>query len=106
RGSGSWDGYAEVVAPPGVPAHADAADADEVDRTDIARQFHALVPHLYPGFGAPGCNLMPLLSRAAPTRPAARRRRWRPASGRPRPLLRAFAARWQARRFRLPADRA
>src|SRR5262249_16923436 len=41
-------GGAEIEDPLGDAAHPDAADADEVDRTDIARQFHALVPRLYP----------------------------------------------------------
>jgi hypothetical protein len=58
----------------GDPAHADAADADEVDRTDIGRELHASI-------------LMILLSSwsFAPDRPAVRQRRARPAGARPRP---------------------
>ena len=92
------DAVAEIDEHLGDAAHADAPDADEMDRTDIARQFHALVSRLSPAHhaDAPGREFMGLLPRAAPDRPAARRRRWRPASGRRRPLLRAFAACWQA----------
>src|SRR5262249_6522966 len=53
---GALHGIAEIDEHLGDAAHADAADADEMDRTDIARQFHALVPRLCPGLGAPGCN--------------------------------------------------
>ena len=91
-------GVAEIDEHLGDAAHADAPDADEMDWTDIARQFHALVSRLSPAHhsDAPGCEFMALLPRAAPDPPAARRRRWRPGSERRRPLLRAFAACWQA----------
>src|SRR5437667_12441370 len=97
-GVAALHGVAEIDEHLGDAAHADAADADEMDRTDIARQFHALVSRLSPAHhsDAPGCEFMALLPRAAPDPPADRRRRRRPGSERPPPLLRAFAACWQA----------
>src|SRR5262249_61572552 len=104
----------------GNAAHADAADADEMDRTDIARQFHARIPrfslaarlrqHAMGGIcpfrgdvrnglhrhAAGPSNLMALLPPAGPGRTAARPRRLRPGNERPGPLLRAFSARWPA----------
>src|SRR5262245_61893967 len=94
-GVGTLHGIAEVDEHLRDAAHANAADANEVNWTDVARQFH----RLYPLCGTPaiGTRFTPSPPRAAPNRPVARRRRPRPASGRPRPLLRAFEARWQAR---------
>src|SRR5262249_34676317 len=39
-------GVPKIDDPPGDPAHADTADADEVDRTDVARQFHRGSPRI------------------------------------------------------------
>ena len=39
---GAGDGIAEIGQHLGDPAHADAADADEMHRTDVARQFHGV----------------------------------------------------------------
>ena len=41
-------GVAEIEQHLGDAAHADAADADEMHRTDVARQFHAVAPVIKP----------------------------------------------------------
>jgi hypothetical protein len=42
RHIGAGDGVAEIGQHLGDAAHADAADADEMHRTDVARQFHGV----------------------------------------------------------------
>ena len=76
-GVGALHRVAEIDQHLGDAAHADAADADEMDRSDFARQFH--------GSGPPRINAVAVPRRppAAPDRRAGRRRRsrrrpWRP----------------------------
>src|SRR5262249_22957997 len=44
RGVGTLHGVAEIDDPLRDPAHPDAANADEMDRPDVARQFHGIFP--------------------------------------------------------------
>ncbi len=71
---GSFDRIAEIDQHLGDAAHADAPDADEVDRADVARQLH-------------GELILSLSDQppAAPARRAGRRRRARPPGGNPAP---------------------
>ena len=111
-------GVTEIAQDLGDAAHADAADPDEVDGSDLARQSHAMFPvpcdagELNRRHGLLDAPLSRGMTRgfsvkfrpsSPPDRPAARRHRGGRRCGHWRPSRRGAAARRRAPRFPRPA---
>ena len=103
---GALHRIAEVDQHLGDAAHADAADADEMHRADVARQFHVKLPSLVCQTAAQ--NLLGLRRSPPPSAPGRRAGRRHRAGRRiapPPPCRRAAPARRPARRSRSASRR-